>query len=105
MSIAAVLEERRHILILDGFPYAAESDPAMLSSLQHAWDQHFKASQLVIILCGSHIHSSGTVHYAFFARAGFTEAAQAEAEGHPVTLVDLERLDTDLREAQEEVSL
>ena len=46
-----------------------------------------------------------TVHYAFFARAGFTEAAQAEAEGHPVTLVDLERLDTDLREAQEEVSL
>jgi hypothetical protein len=45
-----------------------------------------------------------TVHYAFFAHAGFTEAAQAEAEQHQVTLVDLKRLDTDLREAQEEAS-
>jgi hypothetical protein len=40
-----------------------------------------------------------TVHHAFFARAGFTEATQVEAEGHRVTLVDLKRLDTDLREA------
>lgn len=56
-AIAAVLGDRRHILILDEFPYAAESDPAMLSSLQHAWDQLFKASQLVIVLCGSHIHA------------------------------------------------
>jgi predicted N-acetyltransferase YhbS len=39
-----------------------------------------------------------TVHHAFFARAGFTEAVQAEADGRQVTLVDLKRLDTDLRE-------
>ena len=32
------------------------------------------------------------VHYVFFARAGFTEAAQAEARRHRVELVDLERL-------------
>jgi hypothetical protein len=38
-----------------------------------------------------------TAHYAFFARAGFTEAAQAEADGRQVTLVDLKRLDTGLR--------
>jgi hypothetical protein len=37
-----------------------------------------------------------TVHYAFFARAGFTEAAQAEAEAHGVLLVDLDTLDRDL---------
>ena len=43
-AIAATLGDRRHILILDEFPYAAEADPAMLSSLQHAWDQHFKTS-------------------------------------------------------------
>jgi len=38
------------------------------------------------------------VHYAFFARAGFTEAARAEAVAHNALLVDLERLDRDLQE-------
>jgi len=33
------------------------------------------------------------VHYAFFARAGFTDAARAEAEAVGASLVDLERLD------------
>jgi len=56
-AIASLLADRRHIIILDEFTYAAESDPAMLSSLQHAWDQRFKASQLVIVLCGSHVHA------------------------------------------------
>jgi hypothetical protein len=37
-----------------------------------------------------------TVRYAFCARAGFTEAAQAEAEAHNVLLVDLHTLDRDL---------
>lgn len=40
-----------------------------------------------------------TVHHAFFARAGFTEAAQVEAEEHQVELVNLERLDRDLQAA------
>jgi uncharacterized protein len=56
-AIAAFLADRRHILILDEFTYAVESDPAMLSSLQHAWDQQFKNSQLVLVLCGSHVHT------------------------------------------------
>jgi AAA+ ATPase superfamily predicted ATPase len=38
------------------------------------------------------------VHYAFFARSRFTDAARAEAEALGATLVDLERLDSDLRE-------
>lgn len=56
-AIASLLAGRRHVLILDEFTYAAESDPATLSSLQHAWDQLFKDSQLVIILCGSHVRT------------------------------------------------
>jgi hypothetical protein len=40
-----------------------------------------------------------TVRYAFFARAGFTEAAQAEAEEHRIQLVGLEQLDQELRAA------
>jgi AAA+ ATPase superfamily predicted ATPase len=60
-AIAAFLAERRHILILDEFTYAVESDPAMLSSLQHAWDQQFKDSQVVLVLCGSHVHTMETL--------------------------------------------
>ncbi len=37
-----------------------------------------------------------TVHYAFFARAGFTAAARAAADEVGAVLVDLERLDRDL---------
>jgi hypothetical protein len=39
------------------------------------------------------------VHYALFARAGFTDAARSEAAKHEVLLVDLERLGHDLSRA------
>ena len=54
-AVAALFGDRRHILILDELPYAAESDPATLSALQHAWDGHFQHSNLVIVLCGSQV--------------------------------------------------
>ncbi len=54
-ATAAFLGNQRHIVILDEIPYAAEADPAMLSSLQHAWDHHFSSSSLVIVLCGSQV--------------------------------------------------
>jgi len=39
------------------------------------------------------------VHYALFARAGFTDAARIEAQAVGALLVDVDRLDTDLRKA------
>jgi AAA+ ATPase superfamily predicted ATPase len=60
-AIAAFLGDKRHILILDEFTYAAAADPATLSSLQHAWDQHFKSSRLALVLCGSHVHTMETL--------------------------------------------
>jgi len=39
------------------------------------------------------------VHYAYFARTGFTDAARAEAQQVGAILVDLTRLDNDLRSA------
>src|SRR5215216_2942866 len=56
-AVATLLRDQRHLLILDELPYAAESDSAMLSSLQHAWDRHFQQSQLVIAICGSHVRT------------------------------------------------
>jgi hypothetical protein len=42
------------------------------------------------------------VHYLFFARAGFTAAAQKEAGKVDAILVDLETLDEDLKRTEEE---
>ena len=60
-AAAELLGEKKHILILDELPYAAESDSATLSALQHAWDQHFQNSQSILILCGSHVRTMETL--------------------------------------------
>lgn len=60
-AVAGHLQDRRHILILDEVPYAAETDHAFLSALQHAWDQHFQRSNLIIVLCGSHLRTMETL--------------------------------------------
>jgi AAA+ ATPase superfamily predicted ATPase len=60
-AAAPLLQAKRQILILDELPYAAEADPAMLSALQYAWDQHFQKSELVIVLCGSQVRVMETL--------------------------------------------
>jgi AAA+ ATPase superfamily predicted ATPase len=62
-AVANVLGRQRHILILDEFPYAAESDPAALSALQHAWDHYFQHSNLAIVLCGSQVKAMETLQH------------------------------------------
>jgi uncharacterized protein len=49
------------ILILDELPYAADADKSMLSTLQHAWDQHFQHMKISIVLCGSHVRAMETL--------------------------------------------
>ena len=58
-----ILGQQRHILILDELPYAAETDPAMLSALQHAWDHHFQQSNVVIVLCGSQVKAMESLQF------------------------------------------
>ena len=60
-AAAKVLGNERQIIILDEVPYAADADPAFLSALQIAWDQHFQRSQTVIVLCGSHVRTMQTL--------------------------------------------
>ena len=60
-AAAELIGEQKRILILDELPYAAKSDPAMLSALQHAWDHHFKNSKLILVLCGSQVHTMETL--------------------------------------------
>lgn len=56
-DIAEVIRDQRRILVLDELPWAVESNPAMLSALQYAWDVHFQQSQLIVVLCGSQIRT------------------------------------------------
>lgn len=60
-AIATQIGKEKHILILDELPYAAEADPAMISSLQHAWDGLFQNSQAIIVICGSQVQSMETL--------------------------------------------
>jgi AAA+ ATPase superfamily predicted ATPase len=56
-AIAKVIGDQRRILVFDEFPYAAETDPALLSSLQNTWDQSLQSSNIILVLCGSQIHT------------------------------------------------
>jgi hypothetical protein len=60
-AIGQLIGNQRRILILDELPYAAESDQAMLSALQHAWDRWIKSSNLMLVLCGSQVHTMETL--------------------------------------------
>jgi AAA+ ATPase superfamily predicted ATPase len=60
-GIVRTIRTERHILILDEVPYAAESDPAFLSAIQHAWDQEIKNSRSFLLLSGSHVHTMETL--------------------------------------------
>lgn len=52
---SALGENGRVILILDEFPYATQSENALPSLLQNAWDHAFKPTQTVLVLAGSQI--------------------------------------------------
>jgi len=54
-AIANLISDQRVILILDEFAYAVESDPSLPSYFQAAWDHHFKQSNVILVLSGSHI--------------------------------------------------
>jgi AAA+ ATPase superfamily predicted ATPase len=60
-DVAAIIRDDRRILVLDELPWAIEADTAMLSALQYAWDTHFQHSNLILVLCGSHIRTMETI--------------------------------------------
>ena len=46
-------DNRKAILVIDEFPYIAQENPAVCTALQHVCDHMLKASNVMIILCGS----------------------------------------------------
>ena len=54
-QLAELASQQRLIVILDEFPYATEVEPALPSILQNSWDHALKQTQILLVLCGSHI--------------------------------------------------
>ncbi|MBN1435865.1 MAG: AAA family ATPase, partial [Sedimentisphaerales bacterium] len=54
-AAANLIGDQHAIVIMDEFSYAAESDPALPSNLQAAWDHKFKDRNATLVLTGSHI--------------------------------------------------
>jgi AAA+ ATPase superfamily predicted ATPase len=52
-AIAKEAKNERLLLIIDEFPYMAESSPSLLSLMQNAIDTKLKNTALCLILCGS----------------------------------------------------
>src|SRR3990172_4162549 len=50
-----IIGDRPAVVILDEFPWAVESDPALPSRLKTAWDTVFTDSQIRLFIAGSHI--------------------------------------------------
>ena len=48
-------KNQKTLIIIDEFPYLAESDSALPSTFQKAWDLHLKSSKVYLILQGSSI--------------------------------------------------
>ena len=52
-TVYEIAKRKRLILVIDEFPYLAESEKKITSLLQHYIDKKFKNSKLFLILCGS----------------------------------------------------
>ncbi len=55
MLAEACQGQQRHIVVLDEFPYAVQSEPGLPSALQNAWDHHLRFSNICLVICGSQV--------------------------------------------------
>ncbi len=54
-ALAELGANQRHVVVVDEFSYLAGSDPSVPSVLQKVWDERLQHTNLMLILCGSHI--------------------------------------------------
>lgn len=54
-AMAELAIERRHVVVIDEFPYLVNADPSIPSVLQKVWDAQLQHTHLMLVLCGSHI--------------------------------------------------
>ncbi len=55
LALADMARDRRLVVVIDEFPYLTNADPGIPSVLQKIWDERLQHTQLMLILCGSHI--------------------------------------------------
>lgn len=55
LALGDLATDRRLVVVIDEFPYLVNADPGIPSVLQKVWDERLQHTQLMLILCGSHI--------------------------------------------------
>lgn len=54
-ALAEYPNDVRRVIVIDEFPYLVATNPGVSTILQKAWDEYLRRSNLLLILCGSHI--------------------------------------------------
>lgn len=54
-ALADLAASRRHVVVIDEFSYLVGSDPSVPSVLQKVWDERLQQTNLMLVLCGSHV--------------------------------------------------
>jgi AAA+ ATPase superfamily predicted ATPase len=54
-EIYRIYKNKKMIVVIDEFPYVANADKSLMSTLQHLIDHKFKTTDMFIIICGSSI--------------------------------------------------
>ncbi len=54
-AMAELDAERRHVVVIDEFPYLVNADHSIPSVLQKVWDERLQHTHIMLVLCGSHI--------------------------------------------------
>ena len=54
-ALADLAASQRHCVVIDEFPYLAGSEPSVPSVLQKVWDERLQHTNVMLVLCGSHI--------------------------------------------------
>lgn len=52
-AISSIPTRQKRLLVLDEFPYMAQTNRSILSNLQQLWDSQLKDQDVMLILCGS----------------------------------------------------
>jgi len=54
-AMGELAEDKRHVVVIDEFPYLVSAASEVSSVLQKVWDEYLQNTKLMLVLCGSHL--------------------------------------------------
>lgn len=88
-QVAALARQERLALLLDEFTYLLANNPAIAGTFQNAWDHQLRHTNLLLVLCGSHLGMMERHALAYQAPLYGRAAAQLRLEPLPFSAARL----------------